>query len=151
MTIPTRGLFLQGGSIPYGDVFGVRHGYSTVQEFVQYMDEYSSTLRLNGTGAAAPLYAFDPHILKEEFIGRYFLPGTAPQGSSVCHTLTCYCRYNPQSIDSHNLFTFSFDRYVPMQYSSTNAFPSCCRGAPCLAMLNCYCPSVHFGTTRRVL
>lgn len=44
------------------------------------MDEYSNTLAINGTGVAAPLYIFDPHVLKEEFTGHYFLPGTAPQG-----------------------------------------------------------------------
>lgn len=73
--------FLQGGSIPYGDVFGESHGYSTVQEFVQYMDEYSITLGVSKTEIAVPLYIFDPHLLREEFTGHYSLPGTTLQSS----------------------------------------------------------------------
>ena len=61
---------VQGGSIPYGQVFGERHGYTAIREFLQHMDTHFNQLH-----GGVPMYVFDPYILNERFSGKYSLPG----------------------------------------------------------------------------
>ena len=65
---------LQGGRIPYGALFGDVHGYSTMEEFVQYMDTYERDFNISQLGEECPKYIFDPVFL-EDFREDYTLPG----------------------------------------------------------------------------
>ena len=81
-------LLNQVGSIPYGEVFGERFGYASIQEFLSYMDRYTrdpapEVRRRGRTGKSAegegvfspPLYVFDSHVLDQNFSRFYSMPG----------------------------------------------------------------------------
>lgn len=74
---------MQVGPIPYGEIFGEKFGYATIEEFVSYMDEYrlSSWTEHNHTSFKTPLYVFDSEVLTEHFVGHYDL-----KGNTLCPT-----------------------------------------------------------------
>ena len=65
-------------------MFGEKHGYSTIEQFLSYMDKYA-TLPAVGTfdgslgnqtqEIRAPLYVFDNGVLEKHFQKDYHLPG----------------------------------------------------------------------------
>ena len=84
-------LLNQVGSIPYGEVFGERFGYASIQEFLSYMDHYAQdpAPEVGGRGRTGnsregeegegvfspPLYVFDSHVLEQNFSRFYSMPG----------------------------------------------------------------------------
>ena len=65
-------------------MFGEKHGYTTIEQFLSYMDEYAA-LPAVGTFDGSlgnqtkefrtPLYVFDSGVLEKHFQKDYRLPG----------------------------------------------------------------------------
>jgi hypothetical protein len=62
-----------GGKIPYGELFGDIHGYTTIEEFIQYMDTFERDFNISQTLQQFPMYIFDPVFL-DNFKDDYTLP-----------------------------------------------------------------------------
>lgn len=54
-------------------MFGEKHGYATIQEFIMYMDHYAKhpLIYQDVNNTKYPLYVFDSEVLQHHFVGDY--------------------------------------------------------------------------------
>ena len=69
-------LSVLAGPIPYGEVFGEQFGMATINEFLQYMQQYNKEpIDFSNVSFKAPLYIFDGEIINKSFKNLFILPG----------------------------------------------------------------------------